>query len=133
VLWWHKDKSEYGSKTQGESRSGALANKSIHKIYQRQISNNYALASQGAAPVNPRGRTQNKVSYNVRAPVRVTHVKPINKERSIRKHERREEEKERNEVIGDAMRNVRVFFVRGECGEDIDAMVSGVMNHEDED
>lgn len=36
-------------------------------------------------------------------------------------------------MVGDVMRNVRVFFVRGECGDDINAMVSGRMNHDDED
>jgi len=39
-----------------------------------------------------------------------------------------EEKEKRNAVVGDAMRNMRVFFVRGECGEgDINAMVSGGM------
>jgi len=28
-----------------------------------------------------------------------------------------EEKEKRNAVVGDAMRNMRVFFVRGECGE----------------
>ena len=36
-------------------------------------------------------------------------------------------------MVGDVMRDVRVFFVGGECGEDINAMVSGGMIHRDED
>ena len=66
----------------------------------------------------------------------MTHVKPINKEQAYENtNEGREREgkEERNDVVGDAMRNVQVFFVRGECGEDINAMVSGRMIHEDED
>jgi hypothetical protein len=47
--------------------------------------------------------------------------------------EGREEKEERNGVFGDAMWDMRVFLVRGECGEDINAMVSGKMIHEDED
>jgi len=44
-LWRHKDKSGYGSKTQDDVRSGALSKTTIHKPYQQQISDNYALAS----------------------------------------------------------------------------------------
>ena len=44
-LWKHKDKSRYGSKTQDDVRSGALSKTTIHKPYQQQISDNYALAT----------------------------------------------------------------------------------------
>jgi len=67
-----------------------LANNAVHKIYQQQISENYAPAFQRVPSANPRGNAQNKVSYNVRAPAHVTYEKPINKERSIRRHEQRE-------------------------------------------
>jgi hypothetical protein len=47
-------------------------------------------------------------------------------------NEGREGKEEKNGVVGDAMWDVRVFLVRGECGEDINAMVSGEVIHVDE-
>ena len=127
-----KTSPDMDQRLKGEGRSGALTNKTMHKIHQQQISENYAPVFQRVAPVNPRGIAQRNVSYNVRTPARVIHVNPLtlNKERSIRKHDRRERQREkkgRNAVVGDVMQNMRVFLCEVSVVGDINAVVSGGM------
>jgi len=79
-----KTSPDMDQRLKGEGRSGALTNKTMHKIHQQQISENYALVFQRVVPVNPRGIAQKKISYNVRTPAHVTHVKPINIEQGTK-------------------------------------------------
>ena len=133
MLWRHKGKSGYGSKTQDEGRSGALTNNTMHKIYQQQISGNYAPAFQRVAPVNPRGIAQRKISYKVRTPAHVIHVKSINKERSIRKHddddrrERQRGKKRETQWLAMQYRTCECVLCEVSVVGDINAVVSGRM------
>jgi len=110
-LWRHKDKSRYGSKTKIDRAFKTI--KTIHKIYQEQVNEqDYALAIHGVAPVDPRGKTQNKISYNVRTPAHVTHVRPITENEA---YDNMSEGRKRDvdaSVVGDAMRGTCEYF----CG-----------------
>jgi hypothetical protein len=67
------------------SSIGRLSKQAMHKMYRQQISDKcYDPVFRRVAPVNPSGKARNEVSYNTHTPVYVIHVKPIDKERSIR-------------------------------------------------
>jgi hypothetical protein len=107
----HKDKSRYGSKTERDGIDRALQQTRLY-INIPTASQEDLLTFHRITPVNPTKDAEPKKSYNVRPPADVTHTRPINKERSIRQHERtgRGEKRVMNvSVVGDGVRNVYVF------------------------